>query len=933
MPIPDYQSCMTPLLKLASDGEPILLKDAIEALANQFGLTEEERAQLLPSGSQTAFANRVSWARSYLKQAGLLETPKRGMLQISAEGKRVLASGDAVDTNYLKRFPSFVKFQEKTSSVSAVPSGPAPDTLEDYLQEFAEIADQWFAERPFVTEYWQFMHDFFKPENLEKAEWPDIQKLGNHIHSFQSNALARANAFGNPNYPIEQYRETFNTLAHGDGSVEERMRWFLEDDQATSKYIGASSLSEIMGQLHAETHLFYNSRDEEAARFLGVEPGFSKGDDTARKFAKFNLAIQPIIEAYKEIVGARTQVPIGIEVDQFLSWLYETKIAGAAKEEPAGKSFKVGGVRVWEIAPGPNATYWESFKRDGIVAIGWEMISDLSEFKSREEISAELKAKLSLDTEPRNNSLALWQFGHEMKPGDLVLAKKGRRALVGVGTVVGGYEYHPDRPDYPHVRKVRWDKEGFWKLNVNLTTKALTDLTPYQEHIAKLMDVVGEPSPPASTDVKGYWWINCNPVFWNVTQSVVGEMVVYTSYNDDGNKRQKYKYFQEAQVGDEVLAYVTSPVRKLTSRLVVTKELGETAEGEGVEFELVEHFSYAPTWDELKKDDRLAECEPLTNNQGSIFALTESEFAVILDLAEGVVPIETEPYTIEDALDELYMPEGTFKRILDRLQARKNVILQGPPGVGKTFVAQRIAWALMEEKDHKRVRMVQFHQSYSYEDFVRGFRPSENGGFTLRDGIFFEFCEKARKDDRPHVFVIDEINRGNLSKILGELMMLIESDKRKPQYAVPLVYRKDGEPDFYVPENVYIIGLMNTADRSLAMVDYALRRRFSFVDLVPAFQEPTFLEKLDTMCGNGLGKRIAEVFRELNAKISADSDNLGPGFCVGHSYFCLGKNDLLDGPGYKRIIESEVAPLLHEYWFDQPKVAEEWVSRLVAVAG
>lgn len=932
MAIPDYQTCMTPLLQLVSNGETVSLKDAIEALAKHFDLSDEETAQLLPSGSQAVFANRVSWARSYLKQAGLLTSPKRGMIQITEEGRRVLASGESIDTNFLKRYPSFAKFQEKTSAGTVNPSGPDPSALEEYLQEFAETAEEWFAKRPFVTEYWQFMHEFFKPENLEKAEWPDIQKLGNHIHSLHSNALARANAFGNPNYPIEQYRETFDRLANGEGSVEERMRWFLEDDKAASKYIGASSLSEIMGHLAAETHVFYNARDEAAARFLGVDPGFTKGDDIARRFTKFNAAIQPIVEAYKEVVGSRSEAPIGIEVDQFFSWLFETKIPAAEKKEPLSTTTQ-STVRVWEVAPGPNADHWESFKKDAVVAIGWDDLSDLSQFNSREDISAELKKKLSRDTEPRNDSLALWQFCREMKPGDIVLAKKGRRALVGVGTVIGDYEYRPDRADYHHVRKVRWDKDGFWKLNVNLTTKTLTDLTPYPEHITKLMAVMGEAAPPTEKGVKGHWWLNCNPTYWDVAQCEVGSRVIYTSYNDEGNKRQKYKYFQEAQVGDEVLVYVTSPVRKLTSRLVVTKELGETPEGEGIEFELVEHFAYTPSWDELKQEDRLAECEPLTNNQGSLFALTEEEYAVILELTEGVVPLEVEPYTIEDAMSELFMPEATFKRILERLRAKKNVILQGPPGVGKTFVAQRIAFALMEKKDHKRVRMVQFHQSYSYEDFVRGFRPSENGGFVLRDGVFFEFCEQARKDDRPHIFVIDEINRGNLSKILGELMMLIEHDKRKPQYGVPLVYRKEKEPEFYVPENVYIVGLMNTADRSLAMVDYALRRRFSFVDLVPAFYEDAFIVKLDEMCGDGLGKRIVAVFRELNAKIAADNDNLGAGFCVGHSYFCLGKNDILDGYGYRRIIDSEIAPLLREYWFDQPKVANEWVSKLEAIAG
>lgn len=167
--------------------------------------------------------------------------------------------------------------------------------------------------------------------------------------------------------------------------------------------------------------------------------------------------------------------------------------------------------------------------------------------------------------------------------------------------------------------------------------------------------------------------------------------------------------------------------------------------------------------------------------------------------------------------------------------------------------------------------MVQFHQSYSYEDFVRGYRPSENGGFNLKNGIFYQFCDRARNDDRPHVFIIDEINRGNFSKILGELMMLIEHDKRAPRYAVPLVYQREGEADFYVPGNVYIIGLMNTADRSLSMVDYALRRRFSFIDLVPAFGAEKLNQRLADMCGDGLDRQGArDLFGALQSGCRAD---------------------------------------------------------------
>jgi len=251
MPIPDFQFCMLPLLKYVADGQSRRLKDAVEALSEQFKLSPDERSQMLPSKGQTLFENRVAWARSYLKQARLLDYPERGFLQITEEGKRVIASGiDRIDTKYLKQFPSFQAFQARSKAADVpTPNSLNPDELEEFLIEFAEVANRWFADRPFVVDYWEFMRDFFRLENLETIEWSEIQKLGDHIHSLQSNALARTRAFGNPNYPIPQYRESFRKLAHGEGSVEERMRWFLIDEAATNKYLGASSVSEIMGQI------------------------------------------------------------------------------------------------------------------------------------------------------------------------------------------------------------------------------------------------------------------------------------------------------------------------------------------------------------------------------------------------------------------------------------------------------------------------------------------------------------------------------------------------------------------------------------------------------------------------------------------------------------------------------------------------------------
>lgn len=280
-------------------------------------------------------------------------------------------------------------------------------------------------------------------------------------------------------------------------------------------------------------------------------------------------------------------------------------------------------------------------------------------------------------------------------------------------------------------------------------------------------------------------------------------------------------------------------------------------------------------------------------------------------------------YGAEDFLSEVYMEREQYNALANVLASKKNIILQGAPGVGKTFAAKRLAYSLMGEKDPERVMMVQFHQSYSYEDFVEGYRPSSNG-FELAKGAFYTFCKKAMGDaDNDYFFIIDEINRGNLSKIFGELFMLIESDKRGTKNKLQLLYSHEL---FYVPSNVYLIGMMNTADRSLAMLDYALRRRFAFFDLRPGFSTDgfrTYQEELNNPQLNALIRNI----EQLNAVIASD-ESLGEGFCIGHSYFCNMEPAECSVERLRSIVEYELIPLIKEYWFDEPTKAREWSDRL-----
>ena len=445
-------------------------------------------------------------------------------------------------------------------------------------------------------------------------------------------------------------------------------------------------------------------------------------------------------------------------------------------------------VRYWVYAPGEKGYLWEDFYDAAIMAIGWSELGDLKTYTSKSEMVQKLQEAWGGNSTYSNTALAAWQFVKDIKPGDVVFAKKGVTEILGRGIVESDYMYDEDGiGGYPHIRKVRWTHKGCWQID-GLPQKTLTDITNYTDFVKTIT-----------------------------------------------------KFFDE---------------------------------------------------------DTDSEIEDTTIN-----AYPE--------------------YSKKDFLDEVYMDEKTYNKLAGVLNNKKNIILQGAPGVGKTFVAKRLAYSIMGVKDVNRVMMVQFHQSYSYEDFIMGFRPSKNG-FEIKTGAFYNFCKKAEQDsENKYFFIIDEINRGNLSKIFGELFMLVENDKRGEKNTLQLLYRDE---KFYVPRNVYIIGMMNTADRSLAMLDYALRRRFAFFDLKPGFTTDGFKEYKNALNNKKFDKLI-ECVQSLNEQIAID-ESLGEGFCIGHSFFSnLPADEIMDDK-LQEIVEYELIPLLKEYWFDESSKVKDWSEKL-----
>lgn len=868
--------------------------------------------------------------------------------------KDIPESNDKLDYNWYQRLISYDRIIQKKLSEKIGKSIDLLDT--DYFYEFTFLNNSFNYKNldKIIKSYknnlstylpneiykWKAVKCFQDNWNINSQDFLGMFKLS---FSKASNLLSGFNYF--PKAMMEEFiefepdkvRKMFSVLYNENISLSKRYDYFINVsdeilknhwDESKHHYQDLHAISVYLHFMYPNKYyMFKSSVSKKIANNLGIDINcknneLTKNERNIQTLINYYKMCDDIVDYINEDEDLNNLVSNYIDNDCYLN--DENHILTYDIMYFGGRIFS----QYWILSSNiENVDCFEEFKKNNFIKIGWEKLGDLNKLSSKQEISDALDRVYPNDDSRKNDILAIYQFANEVNPGDIVIIKNGKYNSYGYCEVKSDYIYLNNQ----NIIGVEWKKAGNFNVQSvvpegGFDNKTLTDITNYDNgKLAKsIIDLIDKEEEEVLEEVpvndKNYYWLNANPRIWSFSNIKIGETIDYTSINSDGNKRKIYRNFTTAKQGDIVLAYESSPRKEIVGLCVVEKELSNNV----ILFKKIEQFANPIKYKDICNIPELKNMECFVSPQGSLFKVKDEEFEMLNEIIREQNPIVNKNhklYTVEDFLNKVYIDQDKYTEITQLLEKKKNIILQGAPGVGKTFMAKKLAYSLMGEQNDDRIKFIQFHQSYSYEDFIEGIKPDENGNFILEQGIFYNFCKLAESNpSKKYFLIIDEINRGNLSKIFGELLMLIENDKRGD--SLTLAYSK---LPFSVPENLYIIGLMNTADRSLAIIDYALRRRFSFVDIMPAFDNFKFKEyqsKLNSSYFDNLINKIVE----LNEDIKEDP-SLGEGFMIGHSYFCNLKaanvNEL------KLIVKYDIIPTLKEYWFDDENKFNEWKNKLL----
>ena len=635
----------------------------------------------------------------------------------------------------------------------------------------------------------------------------------------------------------------------------------------------------------------------------------------------------------------------------------------------------------WLYVPGEGAGKWEEFRGAGIMALNWDRIGDPTSYPNEEAVIEALEAGYGdWGGRPTGAAGMIRDFTRTMRPGDVVYARRGPTEIIGRGVVRSEFRYDDARPAYRCVRDIEWTHVGSWPLDRRVGAVSLqrvTENTSYNpaqlESLFRDRNVsgastvsvraqgVGDSNQAKKHELQHWLYTPGEGASrWDEFRTAgimalnwdrVGDLAsfpdkeslldaLYTHYGDWGGRPRKaadsvWDYIHAMKPGD--IVYVRRSFNEIVGRGVVRSDYRYDEDRSSFRAVRDVEWTHVGSWPLEQRIGRLM-LQRLTENTkytpdqlNALIGIEDSHSPSSADerLGNNDLDEADEHYTSTDFLDEVFLSLEDLDQMLGLLRRKKNLILQGAPGTGKTFAAKRLAYALMGETDDSRVEVVQFHQSTAYEDVVVGLRPTAEGGFAAAEGVFARFCRRAAADPgRDYVFIIDEINRANISKAFGELLMLIEAEHRGEALRLPV----SGEL-LSVPKRLHIIGMMNTADRGLALIDYALRRRFAFFEMRPALDHPGFLRHVEAV-GSARLEALVDVVRRLNQRIAED-EALGPGFQIGHSYMCLPaagpENPAGTDADVTSVVRYELEPLVREYWFDNPAAMDESIHELESV--